>query len=214
MRYSLAVFDFDGTLVDSEACIRQSLDCALDEHGLPSLPIRKDWIGQPLDLIIRSACASIDEAGVASVISAYRTHYAALDGGLTFPFAGVVETLHELAAAGVALAIGTNKHSTPARATLERLGIAPLFPVIVGAESVAHPKPHPDILLRVLELTGARAAEALMIGDAGVDLQMAAGAGVASCAVTWGNHSREQLAAHQPTYVIDSPAALPRLIAG
>ena len=214
MRYSLAVFDFDGTLVASEACIRQSLDLALEQHGLPSLPIRKEWIGQPLDLIIRSACASIDQAGVSSVIGAYRTHYAALDGGLTFPFDGILDALTLLAARGVTLAIGTNKHSTPARATLERLGIARLFPVIVGAESVAHPKPDPDILLRVLELTGARAADTLMIGDAGVDLQMAAGAGVASCAVTWGNHSREQLVTHQPTYVIDSPAALPPVILG
>jgi len=60
MRYSLAVFDFDGTLVDSEACIRQSFERALDEHHAgTSTRILKEWIGLPLQTLIRSACGLI-----------------------------------------------------------------------------------------------------------------------------------------------------------
>jgi phosphoglycolate phosphatase len=214
-RYSLAVFDFDGTLVDSEACIRQSIEQALADHGMPtSLSVLKEWIGLPLATIIRSACGDADAARVASIISAYRVHYAALDPAMTFPFPGIPELLQQLTAAGVRLALATNKHTTPARATLDRLDHAHYFAAIVGADQVAKPKPEPDILLRVLEITGIPAHETLMIGDATVDLQMAAAAGVASCAVTWGNQDREPLEAAQPTYVVSSPAALARVITG
>ncbi|MGE0444622.1 MAG: HAD family hydrolase [Vicinamibacterales bacterium] len=214
MSYSLAVFDFDGTLVDSEACIRQSLARALEAHGLPVAGgIRKEWIGLPLQAIIRSACGAVDDADVDSIIAAYRAHYAALDAELTFAFPGMIDALEALAAAGVRLAIATNKHSRPARATLDRLGLSRLFQVIVGAESVANPKPHPDLLLRVLADTGHDADAAVMIGDATVDLQMASSAGVASCAVTWGNHSIEQLLACSPRHVVRSPAEIPRLVA-
>ena len=81
-------------------------------------------------------------------------------------------------------------------------------PALISADSVARPKPHADILLRVLELTGISASRALMVGDAAVDLQMAANAGVDSCAVTWGNSSRTQPASYAPTYIIESPAQL------
>lgn len=214
-RYSLAAFDFDGTLVDSEACIRESLGRAIAEHGFgSSTAVLKEWIGLPLHTIIRSACGDVAAARIDEIIAAYRRHYAALDPGLTFAFPGVTETLARLSQAGVRLAIATNKHSTPARATLDRLGITSLFEAIVGAESVARPKPHPDILLRVLELTGVDAADALMVGDAPVDLQMAGAAGVASCAITWGNHDTEQLRGDNPTYLIDSPDDLLRVIFG
>jgi 2-phosphoglycolate phosphatase len=208
-RYSLVVFDFDGTLVDSATCIRQSLTRAIEQQGLAiRSPVLTEWIGLPLTTMINSSCGEVDADTMAAVIAGYRVHYAALDPGLTFAFPGMPGTLSALAAQGTQLAVGTNKHSTPARATLERLGIDELFAAIVGADHVARPKPHPDILLRVLELTGSQPVDALMVGDASVDLQMAAAAGVDSCAVTWGNHSREQLLAANPTYVIDSPRAL------
>jgi 2-phosphoglycolate phosphatase len=207
------VFDFDGTLVDSESCIRQSLTQALADQGVASAPIAREWIGLPLQTIIRSACGEL-EVSMDAVVAGYRKHYAVLDPGLTFAFPGIVTTLQALDSSGVRLAVATNKHSTPARATLDRLDISRLFTTLVGAENVDRPKPHPDIMLRVLELNGVPAAEALMVGDAAVDLQMAAAAGVDSCAVTWGNSSRDQLEAHAPTYVIESPAQLLEIVVG
>lgn len=208
MTYQLAVFDFDGTLVDSEACIRQSIARALVDHGVPGADIRKEWIGLPLSTIIRSACGSIDDARLASVIAAYRAHYADLDRDLTFAFPGVLDTLHDLAASGIRLAIATNKHSRPARATLDRLGVTALFEAIVGAEAVANPKPHPDLILRVLADTGVPADAAVMVGDATVDLQMAHAAGVAGCAVAWGNHPLDDLLACRPRHVAHTAADL------
>jgi phosphoglycolate phosphatase len=206
--YQLAVFDFDGTLVDSEACIRQSIAQALVDHGVPAGDIRKEWIGLPLQTIIRSACAEIDDSRIEPVIAAYRAHYAELDRDLTFAFPGMIEALHALRDMGVRLAIATNKHSRPARATLDRLGVADLFETIAGAESVANPKPHPDLILRVLAETGVPTGATVMIGDATVDLQMAAHAGVAACAVAWGNHRLEDLLACRPRHMAHTPADL------
>jgi phosphoglycolate phosphatase len=212
--YQLAVFDFDGTLVDSEACIRQSMARALVDEGVPAGDIRKAWIGLPLQTIIRSACGEIDDSRIEPVIAAYRRHYEELDRDLTFAFPGIVQALNALKAAGVGLAIATNKHSRPARATLERLGILDLFQSIAGAEAVAHPKPHPDLILRVLAETGMAAEATVMIGDATVDLQMAAHANVAACAVAWGNHPLTDLLACRPRHVAHTPADLLALAAG
>lgn len=206
--YTLAVFDFDGTLVDSEACIRGSIARALVDHGIPASDIRKEWIGLPLQTIIRSACDSIDDTRMESVIAAYRAHYADLDRTLTFAFPGMLDVLHQLAASGTRLAIATNKHSRPARATLDRLGVTSLFEAVVGAEAVANPKPHPDLILRVLAETSVSAEATVMIGDATVDLQMAEAAGIAACAVAWGNHRLSDLLACRPRHVARRPADL------
>ena len=206
-RYGLMVFDFDGTLVDSEACIRRSLTRALEERGVRTA-IRKDWIGLPLETIVRSACGEVDAAVVDEVVARYREHYATLDPELTTPFPGIIDAVQALVGAGVRLAIATNKHSSPARATLDRFGLTSLFDPIAGGESVERAKPHPDLMHRVLDVTGAAPSETLMIGDAIVDLQMAAAAGVDSCAVTWGNHTRDALMSCRPTHIADRTSDL------
>jgi HAD superfamily hydrolase (TIGR01509 family) len=123
-----------------------------------------------------------------------------------------METVEALHAGGVKLAIATNKLTSRARAPLERLGIAGRFAAIVGSDQVTHPKPHPDIIDRVLTLTGEAAALALMVGDTEWDVEMAARAGVASCAVTWGNHDEARLRGARPTHLAGSFRELRTLV--
>jgi phosphoglycolate phosphatase len=203
-RYSVVAFDFDGTLVDSAGCISASLERALVECGCAcDVSDVRSQIGLPLHSIIRHISNGIRDAQIDPVIAAYRRHYADLESELIVLFPGARETVEELHRRGIRLAIATNKLSRRAEVTLERLGIAGFFTAIVGSEQVAQPKPHPDIMLRVLTRTGHQPASALMVGDTIWDLEMASRAGAAACAVTWGNQDIARLRAANPTYVID-----------
>jgi phosphoglycolate phosphatase len=212
-KYSLVIFDFDGTLVDSARCITTSLERALTTRGCAcDVTHVREQIGLPLESIIRQASAGIADEAIEPVIAAYRTEYAALEGELIVPFPGAVEIIDALHRDGVGLAIATNKLTDRARMTLERFGIATRFAAIVGADRVAHPKPYPDIVLHVLAATGCRPDMALMVGDTEWDVEMARRAGVNACAVTWGNHSAARLARAQPLHVTSSFTELRKIL--
>lgn len=208
-RYQLVVFDFDGTLVDSARCITLSLERALADCGCACEASKiGGQIGLPLHAILRTAAPGIADDTIEEVIAAYRRHYARLEDELIALFPGAHDTLSALREAGIALAIATNKLTMRAEVTVERLGLRSLFTAIVGADQARHPKPHPEMLQRVLALARRAPDEALMVGDTVWDVEMAARAGVASCAVTWGNQPFERLQEAGPAHVVQSFPAL------
>jgi phosphoglycolate phosphatase len=212
-KYSLVIFDFDGTLVDSARCITTSLERALSVCGCACDVTRvREQIGLPLESIIRQASAGIPDEAIGAVIAAYRQAYAALEEKLIAPFPGALDAIDAFHRDDVKLAIATNKLTERARITLERLGIDRRFAAIVGADRVAHPKPHPEIVLHVLAATGCPAETALMVGDTEWDIEMAQRAGVAACAVTWGSHDAARLARAQPLHVAGSFAELRKIL--
>ena len=213
MRYQLVAFDFDGTLVDSARCISESIERALADCGCAcDVSDVRSQIGLPLHDIIRHASRDIADAQIDPVIAAYRRHYAELEEELNVLFPGARETVEELHALGIRLAIATNKLSRRAEVTLDRLGIGGIFTTVVGSEQVTNPKPHPDILLRVLAQTGHAPNAAVMVGDTIWDLEMAERAGVDACAVTWGNQDVDRLRAARPAHLIDHFPALLQVV--
>ncbi|MET0557032.1 MAG: HAD family hydrolase [Vicinamibacteria bacterium] len=209
-RYPLAIFDFDGTLVRSDDCITRSLEAALSGRSLPcDVAVARGLIGLPLDRIVRRLGGEhLDDDAVGAVVSAYRGHYAAFEPELVACYPEVPEVLHALHAAGVTLAIATSKTTRGVSATMERLGVAPLFTHVVGNDRVARGKPDPEMVHTILSLAGRAAAEAIVVGDTTFDVEMATAAGVASCAVTYGNHPASRLAEARPTFVVDAPARI------
>jgi phosphoglycolate phosphatase len=206
-RYGLAIFDFDGTLVRSDDCITRSLEAALLGRSLPcDVALARGLIGLPLDRIVRRlAGEDLDDEAVGGVIAAYRGHYAGFEPELVACYPDVVEMLGALHSAGVTLAIATSKTTRGVSATLERLGLARLFTHVVGNDRVTRGKPDPEMAQTILSLAERPAADALVIGDTTFDVEMATAAGVASCAVTYGNHPATRLAEARPTYVVDAP---------
>jgi phosphoglycolate phosphatase len=206
MPYRLIVFDFDGTLADSERCISASMSAALAECGFAA-----DWtrlrshIGLPLDRTIRGIVdQDLEDAQVEQIIRSYRRHHTALQDRLIELYPGTLDTLRRLSAAGVVLAIASSKITSAVEAALRHFDIGKFFACVVGGEQVANGKPAPDMIDRILKITGRPRQEVLVVGDTTFDVEMAHNAGVDSCAVTYGNQTGDELALAHPSYLAAS----------
>jgi HAD superfamily hydrolase (TIGR01509 family) len=209
MPCDLVLFDFDGTLVDSQACITAALEGALASRQRACHTARlHGLIGLPIDAIVRGVSPGIGDEDIPDVVVEYRKRYAALEAEMVRPFPDAITAIDDLRSRGIRLAIATNKRVDAARLTLARHRIVHHFDAIVGAEHVRHPKPHPEALLRALHLTRTDPADTLVVGDTIWDIEMAHSGGAASCAVTWGMHDARQLREARPSYSVNAFPAL------
>jgi phosphoglycolate phosphatase len=216
-KFKLIIFDCDGTLVDSLDGIVRSAQLALSEMGYKRILAHSE-VAQVVGLSLAQAFQQIlPDAGSGEVeqgVALYKAHYKRLaDGGeLTTPiYPGVRETLGQLQNAGFILAVATGKSLKGLQRNLQELDLNSFFSCLRTADH-APSKPNPQMLLQVLEETGFAPEEALMIGDTDFDMNMGRAARIKTCAVTFGCHSREQLALSQPDYWLDDMADLPALI--
>ncbi|MBI4564304.1 MAG: HAD-IA family hydrolase [Planctomycetes bacterium] len=211
MRYRLVFLDLDGTLVDSGADIAASLNAAFQAEGLPERPERIiiDAIGGGLPVLVErtagSAPAEKKQAVLRRVIAHYGEHL--LDRTTLFP--GVRETLEALRAVKVVV---TNKPEAHTRKLLEGLNVAHLFDRLYGGDTLPVRKPDPAALLDGMARYGVAPADALMVGDSGVDIETAAKAGVDSCAVTYGYSKPGELTGAK--YCVQKFSEIRDLIAG
>ncbi|TMH18436.1 MAG: HAD family hydrolase [Betaproteobacteria bacterium] len=183
-RFRLLAFDWDGTLADSTALIAGAIQQACLDVGVPA-PAESDArhvIGLGHRDAIRHVAPTLAPERHARFSERYRDHYLAGDAAIPL-FAGVREMLDELDDRGFLLAVATGK---------TRVGAASRC----GDEGF--PKPHPDMLLALMDRLGAEPAETLMIGDTTHDLELARNAGVSALAVAYGAHPSEGLMAMEP----------------
>lgn len=214
-RYALAVFDFDGTLVDTSEAIALAVNDALAAAGLPqkSAPDLLRHVGLPLpEVLSRCAPDGTPAEKVLGMVAHYRSRFRTFAEGRTRLFDGIAEALVRIADAGVRLAIATSRGRGSLEEILAAHGLRDRFSLLVTAEAVKRGKPHPEMLQLVLAHHGAAPGSAVMVGDTIHDLQMGRAAGTATCAVTWGMHPLEELAAEGPTHVARRPAELAALL--
>lgn len=202
--YDLVVFDWDGTLMDSTtmiaACIRQS--CSDLGLAQPTVDAAKYVIGLGLADTIAHIAPGLDARGQAELTARYRAHYLAREHEAPL-YEGVTPLLEELRARGSLLAVATGKARRGLDRVLDKTGLRGHFDATRCAdEGLA--KPHPDMLLHLLDVTGVEASRALMVGDTTHDLQLAANAGVDAVAVSYGAHSAQLLRAHAARHLASS----------
>ena len=207
-RYELLVFDWDGTLADSAAHIVHSIRAAAADLGLT---VRTDAqarhiIGLGLSDAMARLFPDLPAAGWAQVADRYRHHYLPGESAVAL-FPGVEAALPALCRRGHLLAVATGKSRRGLDRALSTAGLEPVFHATRCADE-GFPKPHPDMLLHLLDLFSVAPGAALMIGDTTHDLEMAAAAGVDSLAVTYGAHPAEQLRDAGALAAVDAPAAL------
>jgi phosphoglycolate phosphatase len=188
----LAIFDLDGTLVDSLDDLHASVNHALRAVGLP-LRSREEvhgYVGEGARILMERAIAP-EVHLLEPALAAWRAHYEVHCLDHTRPYPGL-EAL--LAGARRALAVHTNKPGAMARKILAGLGLLPRFAAVTGGDEAPR-KPDPTGVREIMARVGASPAETVFVGDSRVDAATARAAGVAFVAVTWGFASRADLAA-------------------
>lgn len=205
MTTSLAIFDYDGTLGDTTGIILSTMAATFKAMGQPPLSEARyrSVIGLPLEKCF-STLIPLDEAGEAEYAAVYRKMFDELDKkGVVTLYPGVLDTLTELKARGMKLAIASSRHRHTLDRYVSELGLAPLVEMTIGADDVTKAKPDPQPVNIVLEALGVPAEETVMVGDAPFDILMGRAAGCRTIAVTYGNGTAEDLKAAGADFLAD-----------
>jgi len=210
MSYELVVFDWDGTLMDSTAVIAASLQEACRDVGIavPSEHDAKYVIGLNLAATFDHVAPGLDEEGRRRLAERYRHHFLARENEMPL-YGGVREMLDDLLVRGHRLAVATGKARRGLDRALEATGLRDKFEVTRCADE-GFAKPHPEMLLMLLDIAGVAAGGAVMVGDTTHDLELAANAGVDGVAVSYGAHAEALLATRPAKARFSSVADLPR----
>ena len=209
-----ALFDFDGTLVDTTEMIFQSM-----RHATSSVLGRDNFsreellanVGQPLPRQMEI----LDAEKAELLLGAYRAHHEEHHDALIAEFPGVDEALDRLRAAGVRVVVVTSKRRRSVEMALEKFpGLDLVVDLFVTMEDTREHKPHPEPLLKGLELAGDVPREkAVYVGDSPFDVQAAKAAGLTSVAVSWGAFSEDTLREADPDHLVpDIDAAVDLLL--
>ena len=202
----LIILDFDGTLGDTRGNIVLTMTQTLEQLGMPARDEETiaATIGLPLEKGFEQLFPGIDADGVALCAKTYRAIFEK-NRKLLVPklFPHVNETLAALQDAGYVLTIASSRSYGSLKEFLREMAIEPYISYVLGANSVTHAKPHPEPVLKTMADLGYGPDETLVVGDMPVDVLMGAGAGARTCAVTYGNASREALAAAGADLIID-----------
>ncbi|RMG46365.1 MAG: HAD family hydrolase [Acidobacteria bacterium] len=210
-RYRAVIFDLDGTLADSYAAIADALNRARAAFGLPAVSVRRVRrdVGHGLEALM---ARHVGPENVERGVRLFRERYAQIFLEATRPMRGVPEVPRLLAAAGLRLAVASNK---PARFTgpiVERLGLSGSVRAVLGPDGGIPPKPEPAMLLRALDLLGTAPHETVYVGDMALDIRSARAAGLDHLLVPTGGTPLGELVRIPGARILSRLEALPRAL--
>lgn len=213
--FRLLVFDWDGTVADSEQRIVATAQTAIAALGLPprSDAEIRHIVGLGLHEAFQVLYPRMTREDRELAVTGYRSRYAHAADSPVPLFPGALAALRELDARGFLLAVATGKSRRGLARDLAAHGIESLFAETRSADD-APSKPHPQMLLDIMASLGMAAGETLMVGDTAYDLEMARNAGVARLGVGCGMHAADALLEFDPLAVLDTLAGLPTWLTG
>lgn len=207
-RIKFIVFDWDGTLMDSEAQIVACLHAAIADLDLE--PMDDDTVKNVIGLGLREAVDTLvpgrDDRFHQSFVDAYRMHWFQSESSVLFT--GAREVLDIIRQNDFLLGVATGKARRGLDRVLNDTGLTSCFHATRCADE-APSKPHPQMLLDLMEALEVLPEETIMVGDTEYDMEMATNAGVAKIAVRSGVHSGERLNRHAPLVCLDRVADMP-----
>jgi phosphoglycolate phosphatase len=205
------IFDLDGTLVDSAPDIASALNEVLGRRDLPAFPLEKvkAMIGGGIPTLIRRALTAhgVEPQDIEPLVTDMLDVYAGRATALTVLYDGAKDVLDGLKAAGVKMAVCTNKNQAITEIILRDLGVASYFGSVVGARQGQPKKPDAGPINLVLHELGVTADQAVMVGDSGADAGAAKAAGVPVVLASFG-YCHDPLESLGPDAIIDGFDAL------
>jgi len=211
----LIIFDFDGTLADTQGYIVATMHKTMRKLGLPLRPAEAcaATIGLPLKGCFQQLYPGISDAEAELYMSTYRHIFDEnRDESSVDLFPGVKETLGWLKEKGYLLSIASSRTTRTMVKMLEEKDLVSPFSLFIGVTEVQNAKPHPEPVLKTLEALEVPASEALVVGDMPVDILMGSRAGARTCGVTYGNSTRPELQEAGADYIIDSFSELKTIL--
>lgn len=214
--YKLIIFDLDGTLLDTVADLATATNQALEACGFPTHEEKayRFFVGGGIMKLFERALpenARTPET-LLRIRELFLPYYERHNADLTKPYPGITELLEELQNRRITMAVASNKYDEATKKLVSRYFPGISFASVLGNREGIPVKPDPSIVGEICELTNAEPKEVLFVGDSGVDMQTAANAGVDSAGVTWGFRPREELEQYTPSYIVESPSEIFKLI--
>ncbi len=211
MKFKLIVFDWDGTLMDSEARIVDCMHLAIADAGQPARASEqiRNIIGLGLLEAVRSLLPEASDEVHQQVKQGYRDYYLTDTGVPSSLFPGAEAVLKDLSRQDYLLAVATGKGRAGLDKAMRDTGMEGLFHSTRCADETFS-KPHPEMLEQIMDELGVLPEETLMIGDTEYDMQLAANARAAALAVDYGVHSRERLMALSPLDCLSDVSQIPQ----
>lgn len=210
MPYQTAVFDLDGTLLDTLEDLWRATNMALETHSLP--PRTRDevrmFVGNGVEMLIRRAVPhGTDEETTLAVLADFKTAYAAICEDHTKPYDGIMEMLTALRERGIRVAVVSNKFDAATKKLCEKY-FGDLVEVAIGERAGVRKKPAPDTVYEALKELGVTLDSAVYIGDSDVDIQTARNCGMPCISVTWGLRDERFLIDKGAMFLAHSPLEL------
>ena len=214
----LAIFDLDGTLLDTLGDIAGACNHALTECGCPTHEVEayKRFVGSGIMNLFRRSLPEEQrtEEMVMKMRDAFVQYYDAHKDDTTRPYPGISDLLDSLTAKGIKLAVASNKYQEATEELVAQHFGDYSFTAILGQREGYPIKPDAGIILEAMaSCKGVRPDEVIYCGDSDVDMQTGINAGVKTVGVTWGFRSREELAAYSPCLLADNPEEIHNFIA-
>lgn len=210
MKYKLAIFDLDGTLLDTLQDLANSLNYALKNIGFPQRSIEevRRFVGNGIrKLIERGVPAGTSEEETERVLADFMEHYKAHCSDSTKPYDGICELLAALKEKGYLTAVVSNKADAAVKILCEKY-FPGKFDAVVGERQCVRKKPAPDTVNSVLAQLGIDREDAVYIGDSEVDVETAKNAGMDCVSADWGFRSRAELTQAGAAKIISCPTEI------
>ena len=205
------LFDLDGTLIDSVRLILDSYHHTLAAHGLPPRT-DEEWL-QGVGTPLTAQFAEWRDSGLLdALVATYREYNLAHHDHMVTVYPGVVAAVAAIRGAGRATGLVTSKNRSGALRGLTLARLEQTMDVLVCADEVSNPKPHPEPVRKALALLDADAGAAVYVGDSIHDMMSGRAAGVRTAAALWGPFGREHLEGATPDYWLERPEDLLRLL--
>lgn len=214
----LAIFDLDGTLLDTIADLAAATNFALAHYGLPTHKEEeyKFFVGNGINKMLERALPEDkrNEEYITKLRSQFVPYYDVHNSDLSRPYPGMVELLKELQRNNIAIGVASNKYQEAAVKLVLQFFPGIDFALILGQREGVPSKPDPTIAYEIIEHTGIAKEDTVYIGDSCVDMQTGKNAGITTVGVSWGFRPKAELESYNPDFIADDTDELRKYLLG
>ena len=212
----LAIFDLDGTLLNTIEDLGYAANHALQAHGYPTHSIASYpfFVGNGVRRLIERVLPedARTEATIDRLLVTFKEYYNDHNTDYTKPYEGIPELLSLLSSRGVAIAVASNKYQAATEKLISHFFPTLSFIAVEGQKEGVPVKPDPSIVFEILAKAKTPKADTIYIGDSGVDMETARRACVDSVGVTWGFRPEKELVENHADTIVNSPGDIEKLV--